>query len=217
MTAGLRFDCRLRHADGFTLEVAFVAPPGTTAIVGPSGSGKSTILALIAGLRRPDRGVVAQGERVLVDVAARRWTPPERRGVGFVPQESLLFPHRSVAANLRYGAARGGVAFDRVVERLELGDLLDRAPVTLSGGQARRVAIGRAVLAASRMLLLDEPWAGLDAERREAAARLVRETAAERPMPVLLVGHDPGSITEVADHVVAIADGRRADPEPAAT
>ncbi len=141
-----------------------------TALFGPSGSGKSTIIAATAGLLRPDAGRIAIGEAVLTDTAAGLFLPPERRRVGLVFQDARLFPHMRVATNLRYGMRRappgGPIRFDEVVALLGIGALLDRRPRTLSGGERQRVAIGRALLAQPRLLLMDEPLASLDAARK---------------------------------------------------
>ncbi|MFP4126377.1 MAG: ATP-binding cassette domain-containing protein, partial [Alphaproteobacteria bacterium] len=145
---------------GFTLDVDIDAPldDGALGLVGPSGSGKSTLLACLAGHLKPDAGRIAVGERVLFDRARRLDVPPARRGVGMVFQEALLFPHLSVRANLRYGArGREPALFARVIDALGVGDLLDRRPGALSGGERQRVALGRALLARPRLLLLDEP------------------------------------------------------------
>src|SRR5262249_11944826 len=123
----LHFDCRLRYPSGFELNVQFAASEGVTALFGPSGSGKSTILALIAGPRPPDDGVIHMGERVLVDTRAGSYLPPEARRIGIVFQDHLLFPHMTVEQNLRFGAGRASsraIDFRRVVDILEIGELL---------------------------------------------------------------------------------------------
>ena len=178
----------LRHRfPGFALDVAFEAPPGVTALFGRSGSGKTTVVNAVAGLLRPDRGRVAIDGWELFDTDARRWLPPHRRRVGYVFQEGRLFPHLSVRQNLRYGqwfagGAEGGAGFDRVVEMLGIGALLDRRPGALSGGEKQRVAIGRALLSHPRLLLMDEPLArarrgaqGRDPALSGAAARRDRD------------------------------------------
>src|SRR6185503_7433666 len=162
---GLIFDCRHRYPAGFELEARFEAGAGVTALFGPSGSGKSTVLSIIAGMRRPDAGTVRLGDRVLFDAARGICLPPEKRGIGFVFQDLLLFPHLTVEANLRFGARRRptrAIPFERVVEVLELGALLRRHPHTLSGGERQRTALGRAILRGPELLLLDEPLTALD-------------------------------------------------------
>ena len=201
------FDCLHRYSGGFTLDMKFEAGDGVTAICGPSGSGKTTILMLVAGLLRPKRGRIVLGDQVLVDVAKHRWIPPHRRAVGVVFQDSLLFPHRDVRANLAFGLKRKPAkqfAFDHVVEVLELGELLDRYPATLSGGQARRVAIGRALLRGPELLMLDEPWVGLDDTLRERVVSLVQRCIAEWRIPTLLVSHDRRFVQSMTSQIIDI-------------
>ncbi|HYZ31191.1 MAG TPA: ATP-binding cassette domain-containing protein, partial [Crenalkalicoccus sp.] len=185
----------LRHAfPGFALEAGFAAPGGVTALFGPSGSGKSTILAAIAGLLRPQAGRIALAGEALFDAARGLFVPPERRRCSVVFQDARLFPHMSVAGNLRYGlrrAPRGaaGPAFEEVVALLGLDALLARRPLGLSGGERQRVALGRALLARPRLLLMDEPLAALDAPRRaEVLPYLARLQEAAR-LPILYVTH----------------------------
>lgn len=205
----------LRHRfPGFALDVAFGVPEaGVTALFGPSGCGKSTILAAVAGLLRPEAGRVVLGGEVLLDTATGRCLPPERRRCGLVFQDARLFPHMNVDANLRFGARRApadaaGPGFDQVVALLGLGPLLGRRPAGLSGGEKQRVALGRALLARPRLLLLDEPLAALDAARRAEVlpflARL-RETAR---MPILYVTHALDEVDALADRLVLLEAGR---------
>lgn len=206
----LLFNCRYQYNGGFSLNAAFEAGDGVTALCGPSGSGKTTILMLIAGLLKPRAGRIVLGDRVLADTADRLWIPPHRRAVGMVFQESLLFPHYDVRANLTYGLKRRPAKrfdFDRVVNILELKDLLDRRPATLSGGQARRAAIGRALLRGPKLLLLDEPWVGLDEPLKERVATLVQRCITEWRIPMLLVGHDRRFTEGLADRLVEIKAG----------
>lgn len=201
----VQFDCHHQYRSGFTLSMQFDAGDGVTAICGPSGSGKTTVLMLVAGLLRPRRGRIVLSERVLVDTSQRIWLPSHRRDVGMVFQDSLLFPHRDVRANLRFGLTRRPAkpfAFERVVEVMELGDLLDRYPATLSGGQARRVAIGRALLRGPELLMLDEPWVGLDEPLKQRVVDLVQRCLDEWRIPTLLVSHDRSSLERMADRVI---------------
>jgi len=207
----LTFDCRYRYTGGFALDVAFTADDGVTALFGPSGSGKTTIVMLIAGLLRPVDGRIVIGDGLVVDTSAGRWTPAERRGLGVVMQDNLLFPHRSVESNLRYGERRRGnerFPFDRVVSVLELTPLLDRRPETLSGGEARRVALGRALLSGPRMLLLDEPWTGLDEPLRDRITAFLERCFETWSLPTLLVSHDRSLVDRLAAKRVDVQHGR---------
>ena len=207
----IQFDCHHQYDHGFELVVKFDAGDGVTAVCGPSGSGKTTILKLVAGLLRPRRGRIVLGDQVLLDTSARCWIPPQYRAVGVVFQDSLLFPHLNVRSNLTFGLKRRParhLAFDHVVEVLEISDLLDRYPDTLSGGQARRVAIGRALLRGPRLLMLDEPWVGLDEPLKDQVVSLVRRCIAEWGIPTLLVSHDRKFIASIADRIVMMSEGR---------
>jgi len=211
----------LRHAFRggacpFSIDVAFAARgAGVTALFGPSGCGKSTILAAVAGLLRPREGRVAvAGEPPLLDTARGVFVPPERRRCAVVFQDSRLFPHLSVESNLRYGLRRAptgaaGPGFGEVVELLGLAPLLARRPARLSGGERQRVALGRALLARPRLLLMDEPLASLDAPRRAEVlpflARL-RDTAAAAP--ILYVTHALEEVDALADAMVLLEGGR---------
>ncbi|KAA0017917.1 molybdenum ABC transporter ATP-binding protein [Salinicola corii] len=211
--AGNALECRLRKRLGtFDLDIALTVPAsGVTALFGESGSGKTSLLRLIAGLDRPAGGYVRLGERTLSDTQQKIHVPIHRRQLGIVFQEARLFPHYRVRGNLTYGMSRSGRArFDDLVALLGIGHLLERLPGTLSGGEARRVAIGRALLTQPRLLLLDEPLTGLDGERkRELLHYLVRLTR-EIDLPVLYVSHDTAEIATIADHLALIEQGRLA-------
>lgn len=181
-------------------------------LFGPSGSGKTTLLNILAGLARPRRGRVVLNERTLVDTDRRIHLPAQTRRVGCVFQEDRLFPHLDVTGNLRYGMKRRAkqavpVEFDTVVELLELVDLLDRRIDQLSGGQRRRVAIGRALLAGPELLLLDEPLTGLDGPRRRAILRGLSALAARCYVSMLIVSHQLDEILALTDRLVVIQDG----------
>jgi molybdate transport system ATP-binding protein len=207
----------LRHRfgrDGFALDVAFAAPEsGVTALFGPSGCGKTTVLSAVAGLLRPEQGRIVVAGNTLLDTRERISVPPEQRRCGVVFQDARLFPHLSVATNLRYGLRRAppgadGPGFEEVVALLGIGHLLDRRPGRLSGGERQRVALGRALLARPRLLLMDEPLAALDSSRRgEVLPFLARLRDAAR-IPILYVTHALEEVDALADHLVLMEHGR---------
>ncbi len=202
-----------KRLPGFDLDVAFDDVSGATALFGRSGSGKSLTLGLIAGLTRPDRGRIAIDDTSLVDTSRRLFVPAHKRRVGLVFQDSHLFPHLSVRRNLLFGrwfaprAARA-VSFDAVVETLGIGALLERRPGALSGGERQRVAIGRALLASPRLLLLDEPFAALDRQRKLEILPLIERVRAEFSVPLVYVSHALEEVVRIATKVVVIDAGR---------
>jgi molybdate transport system ATP-binding protein len=205
-------DIGLQRGD-FTLDVAFEAPGGAIGLFGRSGSGKSTVLAAVAGLLRPARGHIRVGGETLFDAATGRFVPCHRRRIGLVFQDAQLFPHLSVRTNLAYGrrfGARGRtpITMAAVVETLGIGALLDRRPASLSGGERQRVAIGRALLSAPRLLLMDEPLASLDGPRKREILPLIERIRDEFRVPVLYVSHAVDEIARIAAHVVVIEAGR---------
>ncbi|MDQ0512850.1 molybdenum ABC transporter ATP-binding protein [Ancylobacter amanitiformis] len=209
----IEIDIRLRRP-GFTLEAAFAAPDaGITALFGRSGAGKTTIIQAVAGVVRPDGGrIVVKGE-VYFDAAARIDLPIERRRVGYVFQDSRLFPHLSVEGNLRYGERRSRLAlkpigFAAVVDLLGIGHLLGRRPHSLSGGERQRVAIGRALLSQPRLLLMDEPLAALDEARKAEILPYLERLRDAMGLPILYVSHAVDEVLRLADVVVALRDGR---------
>jgi molybdate transport system ATP-binding protein len=206
----MSFDLTLRHRIGqrdIALDLASDA--ALTALVGASGAGKSTVLNCIAGLVRPDSGRIAVAGEVLFDSERSIDLPPEKRRAGYVFQDARLFPHMTVAANLTYGEKLARpehrwIGQDRVVELLGIGDLLARWPATLSGGEVRRVAIGRALLSGPSFLLLDEPMASLDAARADGIRVLIEQIRDELALPVLLVSHDAAEVARLAGRIVTL-------------
>jgi molybdate transport system ATP-binding protein len=205
---------------GFRLTVDLELPlDGITGLFGPSGSGKSTVLRVIAGLERQSRGGVALAGEVWQDDARGLFTPPHRRGVGYVFQDARLFPHLSVAGNLRYGWRRvppgeRRIAFDLVVDVLELQPLLERGPGSLSGGEAQRVAIGRALLASPRLLLMDEPLSALDHARKAEILPYIERLRDEVGLPVVYVSHAIEEVTRLASSLVLLSEGAVAATGP---
>lgn len=200
-----------RRKGVFHLDVDFsVAAHHILAVHGPSGSGKTTLINLLAGLERPDAGRIVIGDRVLFDSAKGIDIKPEARRVGYVFQDCRLFPHMSVATNLKYGRHRGGsrVDFGRVVDLLDLAPLLRRRPGSLSGGEKQRVAIGRALLSGPRILLLDEPLASIDQKRKEEILPFIRRLRDEFDLPIVYVTHAPDEIATIAERSIRIDNGR---------
>jgi len=201
-----------RKLGTFELRARFEAGAGITALFGRSGSGKTSLVNSIAGLLRPDRGVVEVDGQVLFDSRRAIDLPAARRRIGYVFQEGRLFPHLSVRQNLLYGwrftpERERYVGFDRVVELLGLGQLLERAPGALSGGEKQRVAIGRALLASPRLLLMDEPLASLDAQRKSEILQYIERLRDETKVPILYVSHVIEEVVRLADTVVLLSDG----------
>jgi molybdate transport system ATP-binding protein len=189
------------------IAVAFDAPNGLTALFGRSGVGKTTTLDVIAGLLKPGRGRIVVGGAVLFDSTERIDVAPERRACGYVFQDGRLFPHRTVRDNLLYGwrlrkPEQRWMALDEAVDFLGIGDLLGRMPRTLSGGEAQRVAIGRALLSGPRFLLMDEPLSSLDAPRREEIMGVVERIRDELRLPILYVSHERAEVERLADRTV---------------
>ncbi|MDX1733680.1 MAG: molybdenum ABC transporter ATP-binding protein [Halioglobus sp.] len=204
---------RIDYAPGndFRLRVDCELPAdGVTAIYGASGSGKSTLLDCIAGLRRPaDNGLIRLGEETWSKGAEQ--LPAWQRGAGYVFNEGHLFPHLSVLGNLRYAQKRSRRAafdLDAVATWLEISDLLARRPQTLSAGQRQRVAIARALMSSPRLLLLDEPFANLDALATRHCLGLLQRLSRETDLPMLFVSHDIEEVSELADYLVLLDSGR---------
>ena len=212
----LRLDCP--GAEGFRLQLDCELPDtGITAIYGPSGSGKSTLLDCVAGLRQPAAGslVSFRGNSWL---APDTFVPPWQRRVAYVFQDARLFPHLNVQQNLDFAASRragnGGASMAQVISALELADLLQREPAGLSAGQKQRVAIGRALLSAPQLLLLDEPLANLDHAAAHQCLACLQQLARQLALPMLYVSHDIEEVSQLADHLVLLEQGRLIDRGP---
>ncbi|HLZ98224.1 MAG TPA: molybdenum ABC transporter ATP-binding protein [Steroidobacteraceae bacterium] len=196
----------------FALDVRFHLPtPGVAALFGRSGCGKSTVVNAIAGLLKPDVGRIEHDGTVLLDTRRQIDVPPEERRMGYVFQDARLFPHLSVAGNLRYAerraAGRPYVSLDTVTGLLDLGALMDRRTHQLSGGERQRVAIGRALLTQPRLLLLDEPLAALDGARREEVLPYLESLRDRLAVPMVYVTHDFDEVLRLATHIVLMESG----------
>lgn len=196
----------------FVLDVRLQMPtPGVVALVGRSGSGKSTVVNLIAGLLRPESGRIVHDGAVLFDTETHVDTPSERRRIGYVFQDARLFPHLSVAGNLRYAEKRAVdpvyVDRDTVADLLALGSLMDRRTHQLSGGERQRLAIGRALLSQPRLLLLDEPLAALDGARREEVLPYLETLRDQLAIPMVYVTHRFDEVLRLATHIVLMEAG----------
>ena len=204
----------VRKRPEFTLEASYAAPtPGITAVFGRSGSGKTTLVNMISGLLAPDAGEVRLDDEVLTDSRAGIAVPAERRRIGYVFQDARLFPHLTVAGNLRYGEKRARAApqvigFDEVVSLLGLAQLLERRPRQLSGGERQRVSLGRALLSQPRLLLLDEPLASIDAARREEVLPYLEALRDRFAIPMVYVSHQFDEVLRLATHLVLLDGGR---------
>jgi len=196
-----------------SLEARFESAGRLTALFGPSGSGKTSLVNLISGLMRPDRGSIVVQGKVFVDTARRIFVPAYKRRIGYVFQEPRLFPHMSVRANLLYGrwftpSAERYEDLDRVVELLGIGHLLERRPSRLSGGEKQRVAIGRALLASPRLLLMDEPLASLDEARKAEIMPYIERLRDETKIPIVYVSHSIAEVARLASDVAVMSHGK---------
>ena len=202
-----------KRLGSFLLDVAFDAPtPGIVALCGPSGCGKSTTINIIAGLLLPDHGEISLGEDVLLDTRRKIAIAAERRGIGYVFQDARLFPHLNVASNLRYAQRRARrapyVSLERVLAMLDLEPLLSRRVHRLSGGERQRVALGRALLSQPRLLLLDEPLAALDRDRREEVLPYFETLRDQLAIPMIYVSHQFDEVLRLATHIVLMQAGK---------
>jgi molybdate transport system ATP-binding protein len=202
------------HRQGdFALDVSFASEARLVALFGPSGAGKTTVLNVIAGLIRPARARVIVGGRTLTDTQSGVLVPPHRRRIGYVFQEGRLFPHLTVRQNLLYGRffttpRERFNGLPEIAALLGIEALLERRPGGLSGGERQRVAIGRALLASPRLILLDEPLASLDEARKRETLPYIERLRDEYAVPIVYVSHSRPEIERLAGEVVTMADGR---------
>ncbi len=206
---------QIRHRlSGLNIEASFDNDGGgITAIYGRSGAGKTTLINIIAGLVRPDHGSVVLGDKVLFDDATNIDLAPEHRRIGYVFQQDRLFPHLNVRANLDYGQRRrragdNAIRFDDVVGMLGIADLLERRTHHLSGGERQRIAIGRALLSGPELLVMDEPLANLDVERRAEILPYIEQLRDSLGLAIIYVSHATEEVIRLADTVVLMADGK---------
>lgn len=206
MSFDVNIECRVGSAD---IAARFQSAAKLTAIFGPSGAGKTSILNMVAGLLRPDRGHIVIGGETLFDSANGINVAVRHRRAGYVFQDGRLFPHMSVRNNLLYGfrlarTEQRWMPLNDVIALLGIGRLLDRWPSTLSGGEAQRVGIGRALLSGPRFLLMDEPLASLDMARRAEILQLIERVRDEIDIPILYVSHDRGEVDRLTDRIVLL-------------
>jgi len=202
-----------KQLGNFTLNASFESAGLVTGLFGNSGAGKTSIINMIAGLTAPDRGRISLNGETLDDTSAGLHVPAHRRRIGYVFQDARLFPHLSVSQNLDYGRRMNGFDVDaaaqaRAIELLDIGHLLDRRPAQLSGGERQRVALGRALLAKPRLLLLDEPLGSLDDERKAEILPYLVRLRDEGGVPMVFVSHDAGEMRQLATNVVMLKRGK---------
>lgn len=203
----------VKQLGAFRIEASFTSNGLVTGLFGNSGAGKTSIINMIAGLTVPDRGHISLDNDVLDDSASGVHIPPHRRRIGYVFQDARLFPHLSVRQNLDYGRRMNGLAQDtgaekHTVDLLDIGHLLDRRPAQLSGGERQRVALGRALLAKPRLLLLDEPLGSLDEERKAEILPYLIRLRDEASVPMVFVSHDAAEMRRLATNVVMLKRGK---------
>lgn len=202
-----------RRLGRITVEAAFEAGSGVTALFGRSGAGKTSVVNMIAGLLKPDRGRIAANGRVLFDSQARISLPVHKRRIGYIFQDGRLFPHLTVRQNLAYGRwftpkDERSAAFGQVVDLLDIAPLLSRLPASLSGGEKQRVAIGRALLASPKLLLMDEPLASLDEHRKQDILPYIERLRDEMRVPIVYVSHSLNEVARLASTIVLVSDGK---------
>lgn len=211
----------LQHRfETFDLNATFTAPGGVTALFGASGSGKTSVINAVAGLIHPAKGQITLDGTEFLNTDTGINLPPHKRGVGYVFQDSRLFPHISVGRNLRFGPRMQGLAPNpaleaKILELLALGALLDRMPQDLSGGEKQRVAIGRALLAEPKLLMMDEPLAALDERRKQEILPYLERLRDEAGLPILYVSHSLSEVARLANNIVVMQNGQALKSGPA--
>jgi molybdate transport system ATP-binding protein len=213
LTARVKMERARADASPFLLDISVKVPPGITVLFGPSGAGKSTVLDCIAGLLRPDTGRIAAGQEVLFDSHASINCPPQARRVAYVFQTLALFPHMSAEENVGYGLyglphRERSARVEEILEAFGVDKLRARKPPEISGGERQRIALARSLVTQPRVLLLDEPLTGLDAERKAAIVDDLRAWNAARRIPILYVTHTREEVDALGERVIAMDHGR---------
>ena len=213
LTARLKMERLRRDSAPFLLDISIEVPPGITILFGPSGAGKSTVLDCIAGLARPDQGRIAAGEEVLFDSHAGINSPPQARRIAYVFQTLALFPHMSAEENVDYGLdglphRERSARVEEILEAFRVDKLRARKPPEISGGERQRIALARSLVTRPRVLLLDEPLTGLDAELKAAIVDDLRAWNAARRIPILYVTHTREEVDALGERVMAMDHGR---------
>jgi molybdate transport system ATP-binding protein len=216
LTARIHFDRSLRSNSNFVLDVALDFNPGVTVIFGPSGAGKSTLLDCVAGLLKPQRGKITVSGETLVDTDAGIDIRPERRHIGYVFQSLALFPHMTAQENVKYGLAslsleQQNQRVEEILSAFRIESLRSRKPRELSGGEQQRVALARALVTQPRVLLLDEPMTGLDAELRASITQDILTWNERHKIPILYVTHNHEEAAALGGRVVFLKNGRVVD------
>jgi molybdate transport system ATP-binding protein len=208
----LAFDIHVEQGN-FVLDVSDESNVEVLGLFGPSGAGKTTLLEALAGIRVPTRGEIRVGGNTLFSTSQGINIPPRHRRIGYVPQDALLFPHMSVRGNLLFGATSSRLELVSVAEMLEIAPLLDRRTSGLSGGERQRVALGRALMTHPALLLMDEPLAAVDRERRERILPYLLRIRSELHVPLVYVTHDRQELDQLADRVLVLREGKLSAPE----
>ena len=213
LTARVKMERLRRDSPPFLLDISIEVPPGISILFGPSGAGKSTVLDCIAGLTRPDTGRIAAGEKVLFDSFAGINCPPQARRVAYVFQSLALFPHLNAEENVAYGLdglphRERSARVEEILEAFRVDKLRARKPPEISGGERQRIALARSLVTRPRVLLLDEPLTGLDAELKAAIVDDLRAWNAARRIPILYVTHTREEVDALGEHVIAMDHGR---------
>lgn len=218
----IRFRCDHTYSSDFSLDLEFETASRCVALFGPSGSGKSSILSMLVGFVSPNQGEITLADRVIFDSSTKTNVRIEKRCIGLVSQDHLVFPHMNVRANLMYGVERKNrtnqgfhaAFFDRVCGVLELKSLLERFPRQLSGGESQRVAIGRALMSQPEILLMDEPFASLDEELQNQIISYLEQITTELQTPIVFVSHNQAHVRRLAEWVVVIENGKKISEGP---